>query len=111
MERFVMNDTPQSKGGKARAELLAPEERSRIARTAAQSRWENSPPKAISGAADRPIRIADIQVPCYVLDDGRRVITMGGMVDTLNIARGGSMKRGMSQSDQISNWQDFCLRI
>ncbi len=92
-----MNDTPQSKGGKARAELLAPEERSRIARTAAQSRWENSPPKAISGAADRPIRIADIQVPCYVLDDGRRVITMGGMVDTLNIARGGSMKRGMSR--------------
>jgi hypothetical protein len=97
MERFVMNDTPQSKGGKARAELLAPEERSRIARTAAQSRWENSPPKAISGAADRPIRIADIQVPCYVLDDDRRLITMGGMVDTLNIARGGSMKRGMSR--------------
>jgi hypothetical protein len=98
MERIVMSeDTPQQKGGRARREKLSPEERVRIAREAAQARWDEAAPKAIFGASDKPIRIADIEVPCYVLEDGRRVITMTGMVDTLNIARGGSMKRGMSR--------------
>lgn len=91
------DDSPQRKGGLARRERLSPEDRARIAREAAQARWEEPALKAIFGAPDKPIRIADIQVPCYVLEDGRRVITMTGMVDTLNIARGGSMKRGMSR--------------
>jgi hypothetical protein len=87
---------PQSKGGKLRAEKLSPQQRSEIAREAANSRWEPAP-KAIFGSPDRPIQIGDTKVPCYVLDDGRRVITTSGMTDTLNIARGGSMKRGMSR--------------
>lgn len=32
-----------------------------------------------------------------MLEGGQRVITMAGVTDTLNIARGGSMKRGMSR--------------
>lgn len=93
----AQGDTPQSKGGKARRAVLSPEERSRIAREAAQSRWEEAAPKAIFGAADKPIRIADIEVPCYVLDDGRRVITMTGMLDTFAMARGGAMVKGMNR--------------
>jgi hypothetical protein len=89
-------ETPQSKGGKLRAERLSPQERVAIAREAANSRWEPAP-KAVFGSPDRPIRIGDTKVPCYVLDDGRRVITTAGMTDTLNIARGGSMKKGMSR--------------
>lgn len=54
-------------------------------------------PKAIMGEADRPIRIADIEVPCYVLDDGRRVISTNGMLDTLTMARGGAMVKGMNR--------------
>ena len=53
------DETPQSKGGKARADRLSPEERSRIAKEAATSRWEKAP-LATFGAADKPIRIADI---------------------------------------------------
>lgn len=98
-----MEETPQSKGGKARSENLMPSERRRIAREAAKARWDEPAPKAIFGAVDKPIKIADIQVPCYVLDDGRRVITMTGMVDTLNIARGGSMKRGMSRLELFAS--------
>lgn len=90
-------ETPQSKGGKARKQKLPAEERIRIAREAAQSRWGDLPPKALYGDIAKPIKIANIEVPCYVLEDGRRVITMTGMTDTLNIARGGSMKRGMSR--------------
>ena len=90
------DDTPQQRGGRARSEKLSPEERARIAREAAQARWEEPIQKVKAGATDKPIRIAEIEVPCYVLDDDCRVITMTGMTDTLNISRGGSMKRGMS---------------
>ncbi|AYJ87638.1 hypothetical protein D3Y57_19065 [Sphingomonas paeninsulae] len=90
-------DTPQSKGGKARSELLSPSERQRIARAAAKARWDEPCPKAIFGEQDKPIRISDIEVPCYVLDDGKRVITMNGIMDTFGMARGGAMVKGMNR--------------
>lgn len=89
-------ETPQSKGGKQRAERLTPEQRSVIAREAANTRW-GPLPKAIFGGPEKPIKIGDTQVPCYVLDDNRRVLSSVGMTDTLSIARGGSMKKGMSR--------------
>lgn len=92
------DETPQSKGGKARADSLTPEERSRIAKEAAAARWlDEKAPIAKFGAPDKPIRIADIEVPCYVLDDKRRVIPTNGMLDTLGMARGGAMVRGMNR--------------
>jgi P63C domain len=89
--------TPQSKGGKARSELLSPSRKKKIAQEAANTRWGKSCPKAISGAQEKPIKIADIEIPCYVLDDGRRVITTNGMLDTLCMARGGAMTKGMNR--------------
>ena len=93
----MTDETPQSKGGKARAAAMLPAARSEIARQAAKARWDENAPKAISGATDKPIRIADIEVPCYVLDDKRRVITMNGMLDTFQMARGGAMVKGMNR--------------
>lgn len=98
-----MDETPQSKGGKARSRKLSPEERSRIAREAAQRRWADSSPVAIYGAADKPIRIGDIEIGCYVLDDGRRVIPTNSMLDTLSMARGGSMVRGMNRLELFAS--------
>ncbi len=95
-----MEDEPsrQSKGGAARSAKLSPQERSRIAKEAAQARWDQEgAPKVKYGAPDRPIRIADIEVPCYVLEDGRRVIPTNGMLGTLHMARGGAMVRGMNR--------------
>lgn len=80
-----------------RSEVLSPEDRRRIASEAAKARWEEPCPKALFGSAETPIRIADIEVPCFVLDDGRRVITMNGMLDTLGMARGGAMVKGMNR--------------
>jgi hypothetical protein len=98
-----MADTPQSKGGKARSELLPPSERQRIAREAANARWEEPSLKAIFGASEKPIRIADIEVPCYVLEDQRRVITMNGMLDALAMARGGAMIKGMNRLELFAS--------
>lgn len=35
--------------------------------------------KTIAGAVDRPLRIGDIEIPCYVLEDETRVLVQRGM--------------------------------
>lgn len=78
-----MEQTPQSKGGKARAEKLSPEERSRVAREAAQKRWADIPTSIHDGV----LKIGDAEIPCDVLDDGRRVLTQSGVMRALGRAR------------------------
>lgn len=50
--------------------------------------------KAIYGAPDRPLKIGNIEIPCYVLEDERRVLVQGGMIQALDISHGGSGSRG-----------------
>ncbi len=50
--------------------------------------------KATYGSPDRPLKIGDLQIPCYVLEDGRRVLAQRGMVSALGISRGGGSKLG-----------------
>jgi hypothetical protein len=38
-------------------------------------------PKATHGSSDHPLKIGDVEIPCYVLEDGRRVLSLGGMVN------------------------------
>lgn len=98
-----MSQDRQQKGGLVRAARLTPEQRSEIARAGAAARWAKADPtrdvlpKAIYGAEDRPLRIGDMSIPCYVLEDERRVLTAAGMQEALRIARGGSMVAGMSR--------------
>lgn len=88
---FGNDDTPQRMGGRARAKSLSPEKRSTIARAAALARWgDTEVARATHGSADRPLRIADLEIPCYVLEDGRRVLSLNGMIDALGMTRGGS---------------------
>jgi hypothetical protein len=76
-----------TKGGRARAEVLSSDERSEIASAAAKARW-GEVPEAAYGSPDRPLRIAGIDIPCYVLGDGRRVIVQAGMLKSLDISQG-----------------------
>jgi len=83
------------KGGKARAEALTPDERQRIARQAATARWVKAHDrgqkilKATHGSPDRPLRIGPIEIPCYVLEGGKRVVVQGGMIGALGMGKGG----------------------
>jgi hypothetical protein len=93
-------------GGKARAEKLSPEERTAIAEAAAEARWSKSPdrphyPKAIFGSPDRPLHVGEIEIACYVLEDGRRVITQGGTMTALDMKQGTATRGG---GDRISNF-------
>lgn len=86
-----------SKGGKARAEKLSPEERSEIARMAVEARWEKA------GKSDIPkadymgeIHIGDKIIPCAVLEDGIRVLTQEGFLKA--IGRSGKPAAGRGSS-------------
>src|SRR5439155_23552987 len=99
-------DSIQSLRGEARAEKLTKEELTAIAENAAEARWSKSTdrqhyPISICGSPEKPLRIGDLEIPCYVLDDGRRVITHTGMVSALAMKRGGATKGG---GDRISNF-------
>jgi hypothetical protein len=61
------------------------EERKRIAVAAAETRWKYALPQAKYGSADRPLRIGDLENPCYMLDDGRRVLVQRGMMTALDM--------------------------
>jgi hypothetical protein len=73
---------------KARAQSLTPSRRSEIARTAALAKWQ---PALIAkyGAEDRPLRIGDIVIPCYVLEDGTRVLAQRGLQGGIGLSTGG----------------------
>src|SRR5262245_51883018 len=93
-----------SKGGKARAERLTPEQRSEIARHAVQARWAktkqgqessdvNTVVRATHGGPGRHLRIGDLEIPCYVLEDGRRILSQNEMLRALGMSRGGGGDR------------------
>src|SRR5437763_1244403 len=92
----VMNDEIKtlseagSIGGKAAAAKMTRAERSERAKLAANARWGNAKevPKAICGSPDRPLKIANFEIPCYVLDDGRRMIVQGGVIKSLAMSKG-----------------------
>src|SRR2546421_431329 len=49
--------------------------------------------RAVYGSPDKPLRIADIEIPCYVLEDGRRVIIQSGILTALDMSQGTASKR------------------
>jgi len=103
------DQTIQSMGGQARAEKLTPEQRSEIARNAADARWEATDQatsrtlKATHGSPDRPLRIEalNLEIPCYVLENGKRVITQGGALTALDMSPGSATKGG---GDRLTNF-------
>lgn len=66
-----------------------PEERSESARKAALAKAELARlPKATHESADHPLKIGDIEIPCYVLEDGTRVLSQRGVVGGLGMSYG-----------------------
>ncbi len=83
-------ETPQSKGGIKRAEVLSANERTSIARQAAIVRWQKlnqpiDPNRVPEADYQGELEIGEVKIECYVLDDGRRVIHKGGMAKALGL--------------------------
>jgi len=52
--------------------------------------------KAEFGSKDRPLKIGNVEIPCYVLEDGTRVLTQYGFYEA--IGRSGKPARGRGSS-------------
>jgi hypothetical protein len=79
------------KGGKARAEAMTPEERRANAREAANARWAK-----VNGALPREthtgiLQLGDREIPCSVLDNELRVLSISGLSRAM-----GSRKKGIN---------------
>jgi hypothetical protein len=99
-----LSDLGAEKGGKARANVLTPEQRSEIARKAVTARWakagktsttegETDQEPVAVGPAELPfsmfrgkLTIGDVEMECHVLNDFRRVLTQREMVRVLSPA-------------------------
>lgn len=87
--------TGRAKGGKALAEKMTEAERKEKAMFMVKAKAALAKlPKATHGGEDHPLKIGDLEIPCYVLEDGRRVLAQRGMVSALGMSRGGSSKGG-----------------
>lgn len=95
-----MEQEPSGKaiGAVARAKSLSAKERKAIAKKAAAARWDETIPLATHGDPMHPLKIGDTEIPCYVLEDGRRVLSLGGMVKALGMSIGGA---GGRQGDRL----------
>jgi hypothetical protein len=90
-----MNDeTPQSKGGRARADMLDEEARRDIAASGGRARWARS--KELEATGDLPkathqgkMVVGGLELDCYNLADGRRVFHKRGMARALGMKSGG----------------------
>src|SRR5258708_21419661 len=95
-----------SKGGRARASVMTKAERSEAARRAAAVRWGKDPDEVVEApevlpAEARPtpqgelpysmfqgtLQMADVDLECHVLNDGRRVLTQREMVRVISGGR------------------------
>jgi hypothetical protein len=52
-----------------------------------------------------PLRIGDTEIPCYVLEDGRRVLSLAGMVKALGMSIGGAGRREGDRLYQFATGQ------
>lgn len=92
----------KAKGGAARAARLTAEERKAIAMKGVAARRERALlPKATHGSIEHPLKIGDVEIPCYVLEDGRRVLSLGGMVKALGMSIGSA---GGGDGDRLSSF-------
>lgn len=80
------NASGKAKGGLARAKSLSQERRAEIAAKAAKARWasdvnqiEDGVRRADYGSPEKTLKIGEVFVECYVLEDGTRVLSGRGM--------------------------------
>lgn len=88
-------------GALALAAKMTPEERTARAVKAAKAKAAKSKlPVATHGSQDHPLMLGDIAIPCYVLEDGTRLLSFSGLISALGISSG-STRSGESRLVQF----------
>src|SRR5260221_281763 len=91
---MLTDDSIQSMGGKARADALSPDERTEIAKRAAEARW--ALPKATHTGI---LPIANSSIECHVLTDTTRLLSRISVLKA--IGRTGKAKGGRAYDEEF----------
>jgi hypothetical protein len=81
---MMSKDSKQSKGGQERAKSLTPEQRTSIARQAAQARWDGDTMRATHEGV---VKIGDMELFAAVLPNGKRLLSQGTFLRTIGRSR------------------------
>ena len=100
----------RSKGGNARAAKLTPERLSEIARLGAIAKQagQNVTPTATHRGM---LKIGDLTIPCFVLDDGRRVISGRGMTAAIGMKGRGQGIARISGLKVLNSFENKALAV
>lgn len=60
-------------------------------------------PKAIFGDPKNPLKIGNLEIPCYVLEDKRRVLVQTGMIKSLGMSPG-TGSRSIESGDRLAKF-------
>lgn len=80
----MVDETPQSKGGKARALALTDDRKREIAQKAASARWDADIPQA---SFEGEFKIGDWVIAAAVLPNGKRLLTQGTFLRAIGRSR------------------------
>lgn len=103
-----------SKGGKARAASLSPEQRSNSARRAVIARWSKekglpvnqiriSKTSILKATNQGVLKVRQVNIPCYVLEDGTRVISGRGLQNAFGYQSSASGVALVTQFSKLHN--------
>lgn len=87
----------RARGGLTRSANMTPEQRSEAAKKAAQARKDKSIlPKATHFGS---IKIGEVELPCAVLPDGKRVLSQRGVMNAFGRKHGGKDYKAVEESE------------
>lgn len=110
----------RARGGVVRAANLSPERRKEISAAGQAARKEMaSLPRATHGSTDHPLKIGDITIACYVLDNDMRVLSQRGLQTGLGMSASGGSVPGeqrlvtllASLAEKVNDDNELSVRI
>lgn len=106
------SDNGRSRGGRARAQKLSKEERSEISRLGGLARKAKLVEGKLPTATHKGVlKIGDLSIPCFVLDDGRRVISGRGMTAAIGMKGRGQGIARISSLRVLNSFENNSLSV
>jgi hypothetical protein len=102
----------RANGGKARAERLTKEQRSEIARQGGLAKKAKSDDGRLPAATHKGVlKVGELQIPCFVLEDGRRVISGRGMTAAIGMKGRGQGIARISTLKVLNSFENNNLAV
>lgn len=79
----IEDESPQVKGGKARAEKMTADERKQVAQNAANKRWQRIKTNLPTAQFEGVLKINDTELEVAVLNNGKRIISQSSVFKAL----------------------------